>query len=107
LRHLKPEGVLAVHTSNQSLDLTPVVLKLAEYFGLEIVSLRNGLQPRVGVLWSEWFLLTHNRKIIENPSVRAAAARQEAVLRNKAEKYANFRMWTDNYSNLFQVMYDR
>ena len=39
LRHLAPEGALAVHVSNRHLDLAPVVYGLAEHFELDAVRL--------------------------------------------------------------------
>ena len=35
-RHLKPDGVLAVHITNRFLDLQPVVKTAADYFGKDI-----------------------------------------------------------------------
>src|SRR5205807_5602010 len=38
LRHLKPDGVLAVHISNRYLDLVPVVQQAARHLSLEVRS---------------------------------------------------------------------
>ncbi|MBT4519358.1 MAG: fused MFS/spermidine synthase [Halieaceae bacterium] len=107
LRHLKPGGVLAVHTSNEFLDLMPVVWKAAAHYGLNMAYLRNKADRRRGILWSEWFLLTRDESVLHKPLIRSAAQRWQEPLTQKMAYYSDFQMWTDNYSNLFQIMYRR
>lgn len=105
LRHLKPSGVLAVHTSNELLELMPVVWKAAKYNRLEMAYLLNTAEPGKGVNGSEWFLLTRNEEILHRPLIRAAAVRGHKRINTMKRQYADFRMWSDDYSNLFQIMY--
>jgi hypothetical protein len=46
LRHLKPNGIIAVHISNHYLDLEPVVVNLAKHFGfrLALIDFEDDLQ---------------------------------------------------------------
>ena len=39
LKHMKPDGVIAVHTSNRNLDLRPVVENLADYFHMRAATI--------------------------------------------------------------------
>jgi spermidine synthase len=45
LRHLKPNGVLAIHTSNHFLNLDPVVTGLAREFGLLCAVVDHDAKP--------------------------------------------------------------
>ena len=100
LQHLQPRGVLAVHISNRYLDLEPLVRALGEHFELEsavIASPRTdlGAYPAVWVLLEReteggTALLTH----------REIASRRQPAL----ELQPPVRLWTDDYSNLLQVV---
>ena len=67
LRHLKPGGALMVHTSNNLLELMPVVWKASEHYELEMAYLFNRSRPDLGIDWSEWYLLTKNETILQRP----------------------------------------
>jgi SAM-dependent methyltransferase len=95
-RHLKPEGVLAVHISNTYLSLAPVVVGAATNLGKESVLIENGDDHPKGVYASSWVL-------VGNPSGFAGQAAIEGKGFLIKPGAAN-RMWTDNYSNLFQAL---
>lgn len=95
-RHLKPEGVIAVHVSNRHLDLSPVVHGIAEHLGAKLVMVDHGDGDGYGEAASEWMLMTKSTEFLETPSIRDAA--EEVVPTKKV------RLWTDQYSNLFQIM---
>jgi len=105
LRHLKPGGILAVHTTNESLDLSPVVWQVARHFGLAIARIKDERTDQFGILRSEWHLLTFDEAFLESPEIGDSAEPDPASPAEQQRKYADFRMWTDNYSNLFQVFY--
>jgi len=96
LRHLAPDGVIAAHISNRYLDLQPVFWKLAEEYDLEMVRV-NTVAGVEGDFPSEWLLLTRNKDILEIPEIKM-----------RAQDYAGYStsipLWTDNYSNLFQIL---
>jgi hypothetical protein len=94
LRHLKPEGVLAIHISNRYLNLAPLVNAQGDLFGLYhalVASPRSnpGSYPAV------WVLLSRNRFFFEllelEPDGPVPAG--EAT-----------RLWTDDYSNLLPFL---
>jgi hypothetical protein len=95
-RHLQPEGVLALHISNKWLDLAPVVAEVAWWFNARGVLVN---QPGAAIdetSQSTWALLT-----------RQGGALDEACLMKAAKPLARrpgLRMWTDDYSNLYQIM---
>ncbi len=96
LRHLKPEGILAIHISNRYLDLAPLVRALGELNQLDqalIASPRDdsGSYPAV------WILLSKNRSFFRLPEIVRAT---EPL----PEETGEIRAWTDDFSNLLQVM---
>jgi hypothetical protein len=96
LKHLKPDGVLAFHVSNNFLDLAPIVRQLAEGIGFHSVLVRNGEDDDERILPADWVLVSNNPAVLENPGV---TANSEAIASR-----AGLRPWTDNYSSLFEVL---
>lgn len=92
LRHLKPGGILAVNISNKYIDLRPVMERAARQFGR--VPLCYDFEPGEEDLlcyWATWVLLVE-------PSSKLAAGGP------RIQPFPRFRMWTDDYSNLFSVL---
>jgi SAM-dependent methyltransferase len=97
LRHLKPSGVLAVHTSNRHLDLVPIATLLAIHHGLQIVSVDCDDYGGIADSSSEWLLMTRNEEFLNMPDVSALSE----PLPPPGDE---IRVWTDQYSNLFQIL---
>ena len=95
-RHLKPEGILAVHVSNRYLDLKPIVALAAEALNKQTEVIDTEDEDDSGVFGATWVLVTANAQFLEKPELRQAAATQSA--RN------DLRIWTDNYSNLLRIL---
>jgi hypothetical protein len=95
LRHLKPTGILAVHVSNQFLDLAPVVEQLAEFYGYPAIRIQSPKDEERGLSSATWVLMTRNREFL---------ARREIA--NVAQQIPprGLRLWTDDYNNLLQVI---
>ncbi|MBI4730759.1 MAG: fused MFS/spermidine synthase, partial [Chloroflexi bacterium] len=96
LQHLAPDGILAVHISNRHLDLTPVVWTLADYFSLERVVIADPGNYE-SVFPSLWVLLVRDPALLFNPEIAARA-------KNMDEFVSPVRLWTDDYSNLIQIL---
>jgi hypothetical protein len=97
LTHIKPDGVIAVHTSNLHIDLDLVVWKAAEHFKLKSAWIESSESGKKGTLASDWILLTSNEEFL----------RQRAILRKASEPEGDFSrldLWTDERVNLFQVL---
>ena len=97
LKHLEPEGgILAIHISNQNLDLAPVVWQLADHFGLSAVLVAD--ETDNDTYWkSDWFLLSPDRELLNREEFRK-------VMELRPNNPPHMRLWTDDYSNLFQIM---
>jgi hypothetical protein len=96
--HVKTNGVIAVHLSNQHLDLVPVVVNVAKYFGYATAAVDYG--PSQDQWWlypSSWMLLCDNEAFLNSPAIRDAAS----PLRNTGNL---IRLWTDDFASVFQIM---
>jgi hypothetical protein len=97
LAHLAPGGIIAAHISNRHIDLQPVFWKLAQDYRLSMV--RVDRQPRGDddAFPSIWLLLARDEAALNIPEIR-----QHAV---PLDGYStSLRLWTDDYSNLFQIL---
>ena len=95
-RHLKPNGVIAVHFTSRHFDLEPVLQQVARHFDVEAASIYSPVGP-AAMYSADWMLLTTNEEFLNTDLVTEAAWR-------KPRSDKRIRMWTDDYSNLFQVL---
>jgi hypothetical protein len=95
-RHLKPEGALALHVSNQYVDLSPVAGALAAAFGRPAVEIQTTKDAPRQILAADWILITANRDFLASPEIQRAGERVPAR--------PGMQVWTDDYNNLLQVM---
>jgi len=96
LRHLRPAGVIAVHISNRHLDLVPVMGGLAKHFSIPAVMIEYEDEDYIGEAGSDWVLFTHNDDFLQTPAVAEVA--------ESLEGYTPIPLWTDQYSNLLQII---
>jgi hypothetical protein len=96
LKNLQPDGIVAVHISNSHLDLVPVVWTLADYFSLGRIVVED---PGKGVenFPSIWVLLARDRSLLNVPALLTRARTMDGYV-------SPLRLWTDDYSNLFQIL---
>jgi hypothetical protein len=94
------DGAIAVHITNRYVDLEPVVLGVAEHFGLDHVLIRNESGDD-GAFTSEWMILTHNRELLK---ALAQYAEPPPEKRQPPEPRKKPILWTDGRSNLFDVL---
>jgi SAM-dependent methyltransferase len=94
-RHLRPDGVLAVHISNRYLDLEPVLAGETRATGKMARVVDTDDDDTQDVFGATWVLLTS-----------PAAGFHGEELRNSTEigSQRNVRLWTDDYSNLFRIL---
>jgi spermidine synthase len=97
-RHLRPDGVLAVHISNRYLDLQPVVEGEASVLGKLTRTIDTEDDPAVDVFSSTWVLVYGPDSGFDPPEFFNSA---DIKSRRKV------RLWTDDYSNLFQIVKSR
>jgi len=94
LKHLAPDGVLALHVSNRYLNLNPVVRGIARAYGLShvFVSTTEGVMT-----WrTTWALLSRNTDLLALPAIALAV--------DEEPKDAPAVLWTDDYSNLLRLV---
>ncbi len=96
LEHLAPDGILAVHISNRHLDLLPVVWPLADAFNLAraVISDPGDYEQRFPSLW---VLLASDPALLADPEIASRAKNMDGYT-------SSLRLWTDDYSNLIQIL---
>jgi hypothetical protein len=94
-RHLEPGALLAMHISNASLDLWPVVRASAAAQNKDAVLVVNREDKELSVSEAVWAIVAENREALEHPALARVIMRPET---------RSLRVWTDQYSNLFQIL---
>jgi len=96
LQHLAPEGIIAAQISNLHLDLKPVFWQMARYYNLHLVRI-NYPGDKNGGYATEWLLLARDPDLLENPAIRSHS---DPLIGYSTD----LPLWTDDYSNLFQIL---
>jgi hypothetical protein len=99
-RHLKTNGIIAVHISNHYLDLEPVVVNLARHFNYQLAMIDYDEDDEEGQWWlysSTWILLSPNKELFERPLIKLAKTSLNA-------KAAKIPLWTDDFTSVFQIL---
>ena len=94
--HLQPGGVLAVHVSNKHLRLAPVIEMSAVSLGKRAVLIDTDDEDDKAVFGATWVLISAREGFFRYPFIRAVATPVKSI--------PGLRMWTDDYSNLFQIL---
>lgn len=104
LRHLAPDGVLAVHVSNRYLNLSLVMAAVAKHFELQGVVVRVHPDSPVFQENSRWVLMTRD---VESPRWKATAATWKGLPENRLvplDRFEPIAPWTDQHSNFWDVL---
>jgi spermidine synthase len=94
-RHLKSNGVIAVHITNRFLDLQPVIYTAAQKLGFTARLIDHPGDDGRLVYPSRWALLAKDPQWFEQIALKEAT---------KLSTQAGFVPWTDDYSSLFSVV---
>jgi SAM-dependent methyltransferase len=95
LRHLRPDGVLAIHITNHYLDLRPLVSGMAMYAGYQYLIVQSQPSESLGRFRSDWALLSKNQQFLQQPvfaNIPRSSTTTEAIV------------WTDDFSNMFRLL---
>ncbi len=95
-RHLKPDGVLAVHVSNKYLALAPIVALGATEAGKQAEMVSYGGDEADEQSSSDWVLVTSRAGFFEAGEIQRAAGPIAGI--------DGLRMWTDDYSGLWRIL---
>jgi hypothetical protein len=97
-RHLKTNGVIAVHVSNMSLNLEPIVMRLARHFHYHpVVAQQPETRIERGVVPSTWVILSPDEAFAQTPAIREVARPPQSA-------GILFPLWTDDFSALFPIL---
>jgi SAM-dependent methyltransferase len=98
LRHLRPGGIVAFHVSNRFLELVPVVARLAKENGAHAVLVDDNPDEDDAMRsTSDWVLVSRDAAALGHKEIADAGA-------VPAEDRPQWRTWTDDYSNLVQIL---
>ena len=96
--HLRPGGIVAFHVSNRFLELVPVVARLASENGAHAVLVDDDPDEDDATRsTSDWVLVSRDPAALGHEEIAAAGA-------VPAEDRPEWRTWTDDYSNLVQIL---
>ena len=96
LQHLRsPNSVIALHISNLSLDLAPVVSGLAHELGLYATRVHHPESPSFSAK-TDWVLMSRSLTRLEDPTITAVGS--------PLNYDDHMPLWTDDYSNLLRVV---
>lgn len=97
-QRLREGGVLAIHTSNNHLELSPLVHRLSDDAGLESRMIEGIGDDSIGTTHSTWMIIAgKGHWIFDAESLAEATAATPEELRNAP-------LWTDQHHNLVSVL---
>ena len=97
LRHMKPDGVIAVHVSSRYVDLKPVVLRIGRHYHLKNALVHSVKVDKLATAPCDWILLTKNERFLRKDAIAEVS---QFMAADDA-----FPLWTDQYNNLFQILH--
>ena len=99
LKHVKADGIVAFHVSNRFLDLIPVVARLAQEQGAHAVLVRDDPDEEDDHKRSrsDWVLVSRDPAALKRAQIVERGA-------TEPEQRPEWRTWTDDYSNLMQIL---
>jgi SAM-dependent methyltransferase len=99
LKHVKEDGIVAFHVSNRFLELIPVVARVAKENRAYSVLVRDDPEDEDGNgrSRSDWVLVSRDSAALKRQDIEDAGA-------TGIEDQPGWRTWTDDYSNLIQIL---
>ena len=97
LKHLRPDGVLAVHISNRYLNLEPVVSALTKEFGLSMATISDDDELDWWIYSTTWILVTKNKALLATTEIREATD-------DPPKKARPTVLWTDDHAALYEIL---
>ncbi|MCF7784940.1 MAG: fused MFS/spermidine synthase [Prosthecobacter sp.] len=94
-RHMKPDGIIAVHITNTYLVLAPVIEKIAAANGFKTTRIATEAEDD-DIDSTDYILVTRNEAFLK--------ATPPDLLGNETELKEDVRLWTDRYHNLLRIL---
>jgi hypothetical protein len=95
-RHLKPDGVIAINISNRYLDLRNVVSASAKAAGFHGIMIYDEGTSQPYYVGNTWTLFNRDKNFFDHSNFQGV---KEDLLPDP-----NFRTWTDDYSNILNIL---
>lgn len=95
-RHVKAGGILAVHISNRSLDLAPVVKLSSDYYGRQARLVDVKPDESKGLSGSTWVLISDRADTLDAKTLNGFATTMGSM--------SSIRPWTDEYSSVYRIL---
>jgi hypothetical protein len=95
LRHLEEDGVIVFNVTNRNLNLAPIVHRLAADFDLSSIYIKDTPQT-LEYRSTEFVLVARDRLNLSDPLIADGTTKIDAV--------PGAALWTDDFSNLFQIL---
>jgi len=95
-RHLKPDGVLAVHVSNQYLNLAPIVALDARARQYPVWRVDNDAEDALDIYESTWVLVSRNSSVFDDSLFKDRLT--EVKIPNGLQS------WTDDFTSLWRIL---
>jgi hypothetical protein len=92
LRHVKPEGIIAVHVSNRYLDLVPVVRGAAASLSLKATVIDSGGNDSRAIYRATWVLVGSETGLVAQMQLPSDEESPKQIL------------WTDDYSSILPTV---
>jgi hypothetical protein len=93
-RHMKPDGIIAVHVTNSYLVLAPVIEKIAAQGGFKTTRIATAAEGDHDS--TDYILVTRNEAFLK--------ATPPELLGDEIELKHDVRLWTDRYHNLLRIL---
>ena len=93
MRHMKPDGILAIHITNKYLDLGRLVRRTADSIQRDALLVTNAADPTRRVSAASWAIVVP----------RGGGAILDGMAHPIPER-PGLRLWTDDFNNLVQVL---
>jgi spermidine synthase len=95
-KHLRDDGILAVHITNEYLDLSPLIRAAAQRFGKDAIWV-EGPAERWYEDSNDWVLVTGNQEFVDSNKLRSIQSTWNDPLPKPIR-------WTDDFSNLLELI---
>jgi hypothetical protein len=97
LRHLKPDGAIAVNITSKYINFAPVIAGLADAYDLPWTTIVDyNRENAFNRSLSYWAILTRNPELHGNEALNASSVQPE--IRERLP------LWTDDYTSLFGIV---
>jgi hypothetical protein len=100
VRHIKADGVIVFQATNRFVDIAPVVERLATAFGLKAILVSDWASSNDGASYwlsgTDQIVVTRNQAVLDAEPIRSVA--------DPLPQRPDFRVWTDDFYNLFTIL---